>query len=141
MLHDAWENLETCNYKAQIFAQSYIAIKKRYIYQFGYSLPYVMQHQKDIALKKDSEIIFKLDTFNLKQGWSCVRIKTPFESGCQYGILPLSDIQDYKGNDKSTLIFFGGLNNEAEALRQTILVTLDNKTLENSKLSELKLAL
>jgi len=82
--------------------------------------------------------IYKLDTFNLEQGWSSVKLKTPYEPGCQYGVLPLSDMRDYAGRDTSTLIFFGGLNNMADKLRQTVLVTLDNNNLDNSTLSVLK---
>ena len=40
VLNDTWENLKQCNFPEALFANSFIAIRKRFIYQLGFSAPY-----------------------------------------------------------------------------------------------------
>jgi hypothetical protein len=95
----------------KMFAQSFVTFKKRYIYALGYSSP-DLQKIKELQLQgKDKELILKLDTFIIDNGWQMLILKSKDAlDGCQYGVLPLSDFSDWNGNLKSEIIIFGGLD-------------------------------
>lgn len=78
VLNDTWENLKQCNFPEAIFANSFIAIRKRFIYQLGFSAPF----SKSLH-KPNTELVFRLDTFNLDAGWTSFVIKNPIAPcGC-----------------------------------------------------------
>ena len=134
VLTDKWKKLDCCNVPARMYAQTFLAIRSRFIYSFGYSSPYKLKFEK-----KEHEVILKLDTLNIQAGWSYIRVSCSFAPiGCQYGILPLTNIRGWRGNDTSTLIIFGGLNEDAEPQKKTVLIELDNNNFEKTALFELK---
>ena len=40
VLNDSWQTLDSCKFPEALFANSLVAIRKRFIYQFGFSAPY-----------------------------------------------------------------------------------------------------
>ena len=40
VLNDSWQTLDSCKFPEALFANSLVAIRKRFIYQFGFSEPY-----------------------------------------------------------------------------------------------------
>ncbi len=40
VLTDEWQTLDSCKFPEALFANSFVAIRKRFIYQFGFSAPY-----------------------------------------------------------------------------------------------------
>ena len=60
VLNDSWQTLDSCKFPEALFANSLVAIRKRFIYQFGFSAPYSLSLSKPYT-----ELIFRLDTFNL----------------------------------------------------------------------------
>jgi hypothetical protein len=70
VLHDKWENLGNCKLPFPINSLTFIAVRNRYIYSIGNELP------SHIAAQH-TEVIYRLDTFNLKLGWKDSWLKSP----------------------------------------------------------------
>lgn len=139
VLNDSWEILKSCKLPMRMFAQSFITFKKRFIYAFGYSSGDGHKMNKLKLGGSDKELILKLDTFFLDKGWQILILKSKdVPDGCQYGVLPLSNFSDWRGNSKSEMIIFGGLNMHSEPQKMTRLVAIDHNNFEKTQLLELQ---
>jgi hypothetical protein len=82
-------------------SHNFIAVRNRFICCFGNNGEGKLNHITNI------ELVLRLDTFNLDQGWKEIRLKSPFATmGSQYGFLPISESRGWK--DTTSLIIFGG---------------------------------
>ena len=125
LLKDEWEALSDCDLPKEMFAMTFLAVRRRYIYSFGESQRFFYTDKA-----YDFETFYKLDTANLSLGWQVTKVNSPYKFiGCQYGILPLRDIQDWRGTDISQFLVFGGISQsyEAEVLKRTFVVEINNK--------------
>jgi hypothetical protein len=58
--------------------------------------------------KNDEETIYRLDTYCFAKGWTAIMISDSPLACCQNGFIPLFDMKDDQGTDKSLLLVFGG---------------------------------
>lgn len=99
ILEDKWYQMEQ-KLPNSAFSMSAVVVQKRYIFSFG---------QSSYTKKKATqcENIWKLDTWNMAQGWTDYEIKSKLDGvGCQYGFYPLR-----QNNESCELVVFGGIDN------------------------------
>lgn len=131
VLRDLWETLPNCKLPFPLNSHTFITVRNRYIYSVGNEMP------PAIAVDK-TEVIFRLDTFNLQLGWTDAWVACGHEQrGVQYGIMHMGDSKDWR--DKSTFIVFGGeaLSN-GKLLKRTSLFEFSNKDIEKTTIGQLR---
>ena len=73
LLSDSWECLPSCKLPRRMFAMTFLAVRKRYIYSFGEARSVFIEKSRDV------ETFYKLDTLNLSQGWLKKEVKSPYK--------------------------------------------------------------
>jgi len=131
VLRDMWETLPMCKLPFPLNSQTFISVKNRYIYSVGNEMPPAVAVQ-------NTEVIFRLDTYNLQLGWSDAWVTCSYEKrGVQYGVMHMSDSKDWR--DKSSFIVFGGEGlSDGKLIKRTSLFEFANKDIEKTTISQLR---
>lgn len=129
VLRNTWDILEKCKLPNKMESHNFISVRNRFICSFGNNGGH-LNHVTNI------ELVFRLDTFNLDQGWKEIMLNSTFaRMGCQYGFLPISESRGWK--DTTSFVIFGGLDELSKPMARTALIEFNNKDLNKSKMSEL----
>ena len=106
---------------------TFIPVRQRFIYSIANQS---IEEQRFPGM----EVIFRIDTYNLKQGWACTAVKCSYDDqGCQYGYLPLADYRGWP--DESSFLVFGGWKCLSKLKRRTAVYKFDNQSIENSSIA------
>lgn len=128
LLKHAWEQLDA-DLPVGLYSSSLLQVKKRFIYLIG-----GMKRPRDDS---DGEVIYKLDTRRLENGWEKLQLECDNHSGCQYGVMPLKEVQDWRdGTDKSQFLVFGGVS-IPEVKKSTWVLEINNKDFTKTTLTPL----